>query len=99
MLRTRNHQKPLKTQKLITLVKLFNLAFLCRDFNVQRGQFLSEIERISYSIKPVKRLSPAQSKIDNLKQQKDTANKNLKAERDRQKIAKAQATIRQASSF
>ena len=51
------------------------------------------------TIKPKKPLSPAQARIENLKKQKDTANKNLKAERDRQKIIKAQQTIRQASSF
>lgn len=57
------------------------------------------IDEVIATIKPIKPLTPAQSKIDNLKRQKDMANKNLKAERDRQKIAKAQATIRQASSF
>jgi hypothetical protein len=49
--------------------------------------------------KPNKPLSPAQAKIENLKQQKDIANRNLKAERDRQKIAKAQKTIRQVNLY
>ena len=57
------------------------------------------IDEVIATIKPIKPLSPAQSKIDNLKRQKETITKNLQAERDRQKIAKAQATIRQASSF
>ena len=38
-------------------------------------------------------LTPQQARIDSLKRQKDIASKNLKAERDRQKIAKAQQTI------
>jgi hypothetical protein len=42
------------------------------------------------SIKP---LTPQQARIKSLKLQKDNVSKQLKAERDRQKIAKAQQTI------
>jgi rRNA processing protein Krr1/Pno1 len=38
-------------------------------------------------------MSPTKAKIDTLKRTKDVATKNLKAERDRQKMAKAQQTI------
>lgn len=42
------------------------------------------------SIKP---LTPQQQRVKSLQLQKDNVNKALKAERDRQKIAKAQQTI------
>jgi hypothetical protein len=42
------------------------------------------------SIKPI---SPQQQRIKSLQTQKDNVSKALKAERDRQKIAKAQQTI------
>ena len=41
----------------------------------------------------IKPLSPQQARIDTLKRQKDSVAKQLKAERDRQKIAKAQQAI------
>lgn len=41
----------------------------------------------------IKPLTPQQQRIKSLKQQKDNISKALKAERDRQKIAKAQQTI------
>jgi hypothetical protein len=44
-------------------------------------------------IKPLAPLSPAKAKIDSLKRTKDAATKNLKAERDRQKLAKAQQAL------
>jgi hypothetical protein len=46
-------------------------------------------------IKPnvIKPLTPQQQRIKSLQLQKDNANKALKAERDRQKIAKAQQAI------
>ena len=43
--------------------------------------------------KVIKPLTPQQQRIKSLKQQKDNISKALKAERDRQKIAKAQQTI------
>ena len=47
-------------------------------------------------VKPTKSsspMTPAKARIDSLKRSKDAATKNLKAERDRQKLAKAQQTI------
>jgi hypothetical protein len=41
-------------------------------------------------IKPIKPLTPQQARIDGLKKQKDTVTKQLKAERERQKLVKAQ---------
>ena len=49
------------------------------------------------SIAPKKSLTPAQSRINHLKLQKDNLSKQLKAERDRQKIAKAQQQIFKAT--
>jgi hypothetical protein len=40
--------------------------------------------------KPIKPLTPAKARIESLKQQKERASDALKAERDRQKITKAQ---------
>jgi hypothetical protein len=53
---------------------------------------INELRGIS-SIKPLAPMSPAKAKIDTLKRTKDVVTKNLKAERDRQKLAKAQKTI------
>lgn len=44
-------------------------------------------------IATIKPLTPQQARINNLKQAKDNAGRALKAERDRQKIAKAQHQI------
>ena len=41
----------------------------------------------------IKPLTPQQQRIKSLQTQKDNVSKALKAERDRQKIAKAQQTI------
>jgi hypothetical protein len=51
-------------------------------------------------IKPnvMKPKTPQQQRIDSLKLQKDNVAKQLKAERDRQKIAKAQQTIQTAKT-
>jgi hypothetical protein len=43
--------------------------------------------------KPIKPLTPAKARIESLKQQKERASDALKAERDRQKITKAQKQI------
>jgi hypothetical protein len=51
-----------------------------------------EIKTIK-SVKAIKPLNPQQARIASLKLQKDSVSKQLKAERDRQKIAKAQQTI------
>lgn len=45
------------------------------------------------TIKPIKPLTPEKARINALKTQKDNASKALKAERDRQKIAKAQKNL------
>ena len=44
-------------------------------------------------ISPAKPLSPEQARIKSLQIQKDNANNALKAERDRQKVAKARKAI------
>jgi hypothetical protein len=49
--------------------------------------------QVSENIQPIKPLTPQQSRIDGLKRQKETVTKQLKAERDRQKIAKAQQQL------
>ena len=53
---------------------------------------INELRGIS-PIKPLAPMTPAKAKIDSLKRTKDAATKNLKAERDRQKLVKAQKTI------
>jgi hypothetical protein len=47
-------------------------------------------------IATIKPLTPQQSRVNALKIQKDNISKQLKAERDRQKIAKAQANLQKA---
>jgi hypothetical protein len=54
--------------------------------------------RVISPIKPVVPLTPAKARIDSLKRTKDAAAKNLKAERDRQKVAKAQQAIATVNS-
>ena len=52
-------------------------------------------------VKPTKSITPmtpAKARIDSLKRSKDAATKNLKAERDRQNLAKAQQTIATVST-
>ena len=49
-----------------------------------------------FAIKPIKPLTPQQARISALKQQKERANTQLKAERDRQKKAKATEKLQQA---
>jgi len=51
------------------------------------------IDEVLSTIKPLKPLTPQQARIDGLKKQKDTVTKQLKAERERQKVAKAQQQI------
>ena len=48
------------------------------------------LDEVVATIKPFKPLTPQQTRLDSLKRQKDFATNNLKAERDRQKVAKAQ---------
>lgn len=49
-----------------------------------------------HEIKPnvIKPLTPQQQRVKSLQLQKDNIAKQLKAERDRQKVAKAQQTIK-----
>ena len=44
-------------------------------------------------VKPIAPTTPDQSRIEGLKRQKDTAANNLKAERERQKLKKAQVSL------
>jgi hypothetical protein len=46
-----------------------------------------------FEIKPTKPLTPQQQRIKSLQTQKNNVSKQLKAERDRQKIQKARQTI------
>ena len=46
-----------------------------------------------FEIKPINPLTPQQLRIKSLQTQKDNVSKQLKAERNRQKIQKAQQTI------
>ena len=50
------------------------------------------------TIKPQKPLTPQQARINSLKLQKDNVTKQIKSERDRQKIAKAQQQLTKALS-
>ena len=52
--------------------------------------------QVSEAIKPIQPLTPQQSRIEGLKRQKETVTKQLKTERDRQKIAKAQKSLNKA---
>ncbi len=53
------------------------------------------LDEVIGTIKP---MNPQQAKLDSLKKQKEVASNNLKAERDRQKVAKAQQQIRMATT-
>lgn len=56
------------------------------------------LDEVIGTIKPIKPMNPQQAKLDSLKKQKEVASNNLKAERDRQKVAKAQQQIRMATT-
>jgi hypothetical protein len=59
------------------------------------------LEEVIGFVKPVKAskpMNPQQAKLDSLKKQKEVASNNLKAERDRQKVLKAQQQIRMATT-
>ena len=59
---------------------------------------INEIKGI-FEISP---MTPEKARIDSLKRSKDTATKNLKTERDRQKVSNAQhqiATVKASSSI
>lgn len=52
-----------------------------------------------YEIETIKPLTPEQSRINSLKQQKERASTALKTERERQKKAKAAQQIQQANQL
>jgi len=55
------------------------------------------IDEVISTIKPQKPLTPQQARLDGLKKQKDNISKQLSAERNRQKIAKAQQQLFKAT--
>lgn len=55
------------------------------------------LEEAKGLIKPKKPLTPQQARIDSLKKQKDNISNQIKSERNRQKIAKAQQQIFKAT--
>lgn len=69
--------------------------------NVVSTPFLTTEGRVGYmpldeligNLKPIKPMNPQKAKLNSLKKQKEVASNNLKAERDRQKISKAQKQI------
>ena len=61
----------------------------------QTNEHYQSLDEVVATIKP---LTPQQSRIDTLKKQKDVASNNLKAERDKQRIDKAQQQIRAVTS-
>jgi len=61
--------------------------------NTEGYKTIDEVVSTLKSIKPIKPLTPQQARIDGLKKQKDNVSKQLKAERDKQKLVKAQQQI------
>ena len=57
-----------------------------------------QIGEVLDSIKPVTPLNPQQARLDSLKKQQKLAATNLQAERNRQKVIKAQQQIRKATT-
>ena len=53
------------------------------------------LDEVIGTIKP---MNPQQAKLNSLKKQKEVASNNLKAERDRQKVSKAQQQIHMATT-
>ncbi len=64
----------------------------------ERDRNYTPVDELVNEVKSIKPMTPQQARIDALKRQKDTASKNLKAERDRQKISKAQQQLRLAQT-
>ena len=56
---------------------------------ISRRMLIKEVA----TIKPIKPLTPQQQRIDTLKQQVKRSQEAVKAERQRQKVAKAQAQL------
>lgn len=59
---------------------------------------INELRGFTSSVKPVAPMTPAKARIDSLKRTKEAAAKNLKAERDRQKVTRAQHQIASVTS-
>lgn len=57
------------------------------------GEHYRSLEEMKGLIKPIKPLSPEKARIKSLQTQKDVATKTLKAERERQKVARAQKQL------
>lgn len=55
--------------------------------------FMRFVEFSTKPLKAIKPKTPDQARIDGLRQQKERAGKALKAEQERQKIARAQAQL------
>lgn len=54
---------------------------------------INELRGFKSVIKPISSMTPEKARLDSLKRTKDAAAKNLKAERDRQKLKRAQQQI------
>ena len=54
---------------------------------------INELRGFKPVIKPISSMTPEKARLDSLKRTKDAAAKNLKAERDRQKLKRAQQQI------
>jgi len=63
------------------------------NLNTEGYKTIDEVASTLKSIKPIKPLTPQKARIDGLKKQKDNVSKQLKAERERQKLVKAQHQI------
>ncbi len=66
--------------------------------SLKANEDYTPLDEVIGTIKPIKPMNPQQAKLDSLKKQKEVASNNLKAERDRQKVAKAQQQIRMATT-
>ena len=74
--------------------------FIDSHCHINFPELAEKLDEVLANIKPIKPTAPAnpqQARIDALKKQKSAITKNLDAERNRQKIAKAQQQIRTAS--
>ena len=73
-------------------------ARLILQYQFGFNNLVSTPTQVSEAIQPIKPLTPKQARIDGLKRQKEAVSKQLKSERDRQKIAKAQQQLVKAQS-
>ena len=96
-----------KTKGYFGMNSRYNFRGCVEDFIYKRFRCLTqstvsrsfvEVPALNVFDHVIKPLTPQKSRIDTLKRQKDLASKNLKAERDRQRVAKAQQQIRAVTS-